>query len=151
MQGALLSHGSPIRRCRDLPHVDHIASIGIRSARRRPYEEALSDGGLIITARQFKELGPGGVAALIPKAENLYLTFDIDVMDPTQAPGTGTPEIGGLLYEEVRECLVSLARRGRLVAMDMVEVSPPYDSSSITAQLAARLIVDTLACRFPSR
>ena len=151
VQGALLTHGSPIRRCRELPFVDRITSIGIRSARRRPYEEANRDGNLIITARRFRELGPQGVADLIPRGDCHYLTFDIDVMDPAQAPGTGTPEVGGLLYGEVRECLVSLARTHRLVAMDMVEVSPPYDSSAMTAQLAARLIIDTLGARFPSR
>ena len=88
---------------------------------------------------------------LIPEAENLYITVDIDVMDPAQAPGTGTPEVGGLFYHEMRDCLVNLVEKRKLVAFDMVEVAPPYDSSEITSQLAARLIIDILAARFPSR
>ena len=72
-------------------------------------------------------------------------------MDPSQAPGTGTPEVGGLYYEEARDCLVALAERDNLVAFDVVEVAPPYDSSEITIQLAAKLIIDVLSTKFPSR
>jgi agmatinase len=151
VQGVLYFHGSPIRRCRELPFVNHITSVGIRTARRKPYEESQRDGSLIITTRRFKELGPQAVAELIPEAENLFLTFDIDVMDPSQAPGTGTPEVGGLFYHEVKECLDALVRKSNLVALDVVEVAPPYDSSQMTAQLAARLITDVLAARFPSK
>ena len=151
VQGVLHSHGRPIRRCRELPFVDHITSVGVRSARRKPYEESQRDGSLIITTRRFQELGPQGVVDLIPQGDNLYITFDIDVMDPGQAPGTSTPEIGGLFYQEVRDCLVALVQKCNLVALDMVEVAPPYDSSEITSQLAARLIIDILAARFPSR
>ena len=88
---------------------------------------------------------------LIPKSENLYLTLDIDVMDPGQAPGTGTPEAGGLYYEELRDCATALVKRDNLVGLDLVEVAPPYDSSEITVLVAARLIIDILATRFPSR
>ena len=150
IQDNLFTHASPIRRCRELEHVGHITSVGIRTARRKPYEEAIRDGSLIVSTKRFKELGPLGVAQLIPKGENMYITFDIDVMDPGQAPGTGTPETGGLYYEEMRACLTELVRNSNLVAFDMVEVAPPYDSSEVTAQTAARLIVDILAARFPS-
>ncbi len=150
-QGVLYTHGSPIRRCRELPFVGHIASIGIRSTRRAPYEESQRDGNLVITTSQFRQLGAQGVTALLPEPEYLYVTFDIDVMDPSQAPGTGTPEIGGLHYHEVRDCLIAIAGRANLVGFDLVEVAPSYDSSEITSQLAAKLIIDVLAARFPSR
>ena len=150
-QGVLYTHGSPIRRCRELPFVGHISSLGIRTARRKPYEESQRDGSLVVTTRRFQELGAHGVADLIPQGENLYITFDIDVMDPGSAPGTGTPEIGGLFYQEVRDCLTEVVSRSNLVGFDMVEVAPPYDSSEITIQLAARLIADILAARFPSK
>ena len=88
----------------------NITSIGIRSVRRAPYEEAVGDGNRIITARQFHELGPEAVAESIPVGPNLYITFDVDALDPTQAPGTGTPEVGGLFYEEARRCLTTLVR-----------------------------------------
>ena len=151
VQGVLLTHGSPIRRCRELPFVGHITSAGIRAARRKPYEEAIRDGSLIISTSRFRELGPQGVVDLIPRGENLYITLDIDVMDPSQAPGTGTPEAGGLFYHEMRDCLVALVNNANLVAFDLVEVAPPYDSSEVTIQMAARFIVDILAAKFPSR
>ena len=149
--GVLYTHGSPIRRCRELPFVGHISSLGIRSVRRQPYEDSQRDGSLVVTTKRFRQLGPQAVVDLIPEAENLYITFDIDVMDPGQAPGTGTPEVGGLLYEELRDCLVALIRKSNLVGFDLVEVAPPYDSSEITVQVGARLIIDILAARFPSR
>ena len=89
IQDNLYTHASPIRRCRELDHVGHITSIGIRTARRRPYEEARRDGTLVISTKRFREMGPEAVAQEIPRGENLYITFDIDVMDPSQAPGTG--------------------------------------------------------------
>lgn len=151
IQDALYTHASPIRRCRELPYVSHITSIGIRSARRIPYQEAIRDGSLIISQRRFRELGPQAVADLIPPADNLYITFDVDVLDPSLAPGTGTPETGGLFYEETRQCLTALLSKSNLVAFDLVEVAPPYDTSQLTVQIAARLIQDILAARFPSR
>ena len=151
VQDALYTHASPIRRCRELEFVGHITSVGIRSARRIPYEEAQQDGSLIISGRRFREIGPRGVADLIPAAENLYITFDVDVLDPSLAPGTGTPETGGLFYEETRECLLALLEKSRLVALDIVEVAPPYDNSELTVQVAARLLQDILAARFPSQ
>ena len=150
-QRALLTHGSPIRRCHELEHVANITSVGIRSVRRAPYEEAVSHGNGIITLRQFREMGPEATAESIPVGTNLYITFDVDVLDPTQAPGTGTPEVGGMFYEEARRCLEMLVRRSNLVAFDVVEVAPPYDASQLTVQVAARLVVDILAARFPSR
>lgn len=150
-QGELFTHGSPIRRCRELPFVNHITSIGIRTARRQPYEDSQRDGSLIVTTGQFRARGPQAVADQIPRGENLYITLDIDVMDPSQAPGTGTPEIGGLFYHEMRDCLEALVAGHNLVAFDLVEVAPPYDSSELTSQLGAALIIDILATRFPSR
>ena len=150
-RGELYTHGSPIRRCRELPFVRHITSVGIRTARRQPYEDSQRDGSLIITTSQFRQLGPQGVVDRIPRGENLYITLDIDVMDPSQAPGTGTPEIGGLFYQEMRDCLVALIAQSNLIAFDLVEVAPPYDSSELTSQLGAAFIIDMLAARFPSR
>ena len=151
VQDALYTHASPIRRCRELEFVGHITSVGIRSARRIPYEEAVRDGSLIISGKRFRELGPKTVAEMIPAAENLYITFDVDVLDPSLAPGTGTPETGGLFYQETRDCLLAILERSNLVAFDIVEVAPPYDSSELTVQVAARLMQDILAARFPSR
>ncbi len=149
VQGVFRTHGNPIRRCRELPFVDQITSVGIRRARRKQYEESQADGNLVITTARFRQLGPRQVVDLIPRGDNLYITFDIDVLDPSQAPGTGTPAVGGLGYQELRECLELLVSRHNLVAFDLVEVAPAYDPSEITALVAAQLIIDVLAARFP--
>ncbi len=74
----------------------------------------------------------------------VYLSFDIDVIDPGYAPGTGTPEPGGLTPREALRAVRTVAREG-LVGIDIVEISPPYDHADTTAQLGARVALDTLA------
>lgn len=72
-----------------------------------------------------------------------YVTLDIDALDPAFAPGTGTPEIGGLASWQIRYILKRLiAKRSQFVGMDVVEVSPPYDHAGITSLAAAQFIVD---------
>ena len=78
------------------------------------------------------------------KAQTVWLSFDIDVVDPAFAPGTGTPEPGGLLPREVYRML-RLATREGLAGMEIVEVSPPYDVADITALLGGRVIMEVLA------
>jgi arginase family enzyme len=74
----------------------------------------------------------------------VYLSFDIDVVDPGYAPGTGTPEPGGLNPREALRAVRKVAAEG-LVGMDIVEISPPYDHADVTSLLGARVIMDTLA------
>lgn len=150
-QGVLYTHGSPIRRCAELPFVREISSIGIRVAQKKPYEEAMQRGVHLLTADQFRDLGPRRAMEQVPASDAIYLTLDIDVLDPTQAPGTGTPEPGGLTYLELREALRQLPSRGRIVGVDLVEVAPNYDWAETTTRAAARLLRDLLSVLFPSR
>ncbi|KQP12468.1 hypothetical protein ASF43_19610 [Pseudorhodoferax sp. Leaf267] len=80
-------------------------------------------------------------------SEPVYLTFDIDGIDPAWAPGTGTPEVGGLTSIQALE-IVRGCQGLQLVGGDLVEVSPPYDQSGNTAQLAANLLYEML-CVLP--
>jgi len=79
------------------------------------------------------------------RAPRTYLTVDIDVLDPAFAPGTGTPEPGGLSTRELLRAVRRIARSLDLCAMDVVEVSPPYDVSGITALAAHRVALETLS------
>jgi agmatinase len=148
-QGVLYYHGSPLRRCAELPFVGPISHIGIRSVRRAPLEEARRRGNLVLSADRFRRLGPQQAAALIPPSPFLYITLDIDVLDPTVAPGTGTPVVGGLTYLEVRDFLRAVVSKGKVVGVDLVEVAPEYDHAQVTALGAAQLLVDLLAALFP--
>jgi len=74
-------------------------------------------------------------------------------MDPALAPGTGTPEPGGLNYYQFKNGLLELAKskQGKIVGFDLVEVSPPYDWADTTSRVAARLILDFLGAIFPTK
>ncbi|MBT4931809.1 MAG: agmatinase family protein [Rhodospirillaceae bacterium] len=115
----------------------------------RPGSEVARDRGTsVITMKDFEELGTEGTANLALElawkdADAVYLSFDIDSIDPGFAPGTGTPEPGGFTPREALEMVRIVAREG-LCAMEVVEVSPPYDVNDSTSQLACRVILDTL-------
>ncbi|HEV3312818.1 MAG TPA: arginase family protein [Chloroflexota bacterium] len=96
---------------------------------------------------QIEERGIGAVVedAISVASSRTYLTVDIDVLDPAFAPGTGTPEPGGLTTRELLRAVRSIALSLDLCAMDIVEVSPPYDPSGITALAAHRIVLETLS------
>jgi arginase family enzyme len=81
----------------------------------------------------------------LDQADHLYISVDVDVADPAHAPGTGTPEPGGLTSHEVLRAVRRLAAEVGMVGMDVVEVSPPYDvGNNITALLAHRIVLEAL-------
>jgi agmatinase len=85
------------------------------------------------------------VAEALEGAEHLYVSVDIDVLDPGFAPGTGTPEPGGLTPADLLRTVRALAMRTNLVALDVVEVAPPYDVSDNTVNNAHRVVFEALA------
>ena len=105
-------------------------------------------GTSVLTMTDIEELGPKKTAEIALElawkdAKAVYLSFDIDSIDPGFAPGTGTPEPGGLMPREALEMVRLIAREG-LCGMEVVEVSPPYDVNDNTSQLACRVILDVL-------
>jgi agmatinase len=102
-----------------------------------------------MTVVHAEEFAAMGVAAVIEKARAVvgdgpvYLTFDIDSLDPAFAPGTGTPEVGGLTTREALDLLRGFAGLD-IVGGDVVEVAPQYDTSSITAQAGAQMLFQIL-------
>ncbi|MCK6422823.1 MAG: agmatinase [Aquabacterium sp.] len=124
--------------------------LGIRSAGVRQAREYVRDqGGVIHTARDLRGLeSPAQLAPLVQAIGQrlaaaghppLYLSLDIDALDPAYAPGTGTPEPGGLTSNQVLGLLEAMAPLG-FVGMDCVEVAPPYDHAEITSAAAATLV-----------
>ena len=100
----------------------------------------------VIFIEEFKQLGVEGVLHEIKSVigdEKSYLSFDIDSIDPVYAPGTGTPEIGGLTPFEGQQIIRGL-RNNNLVGADLVEVSPPFDQSGNTALVAATIVYEIL-------
>lgn len=123
-----------------LVNPNHMISIGIRSPADDTARTHLArNGGTTISARQAMKYPPQMMADIIrAKVGNnsTYLSLDIDCLDPAYAPGTGTPEIGGLTTVWLQET-IDLLSDINWVGMDVVEVSPPYDHSNITALAAA--------------
>ncbi len=115
--------------------------IGIRSAGERAAREYVRErGGQIFTARDLRGLvSAAQLAPVLQAIRGLYLSLDIDCLDPAYAPGTGTPEPGGLSSAQVLTILEELADLP-FVGMDCVEVSPPYDHAEITSQAAAHFV-----------
>lgn len=152
--GQRYGHGSPMRRFSEMNHVEGLAHLGIRgigSSIKSDFDDARAYGSVIISPREFRKLGMEKVMEAIPKAERYYVTIDIDGMDSSIAPGTGTPSPGGFDYYEMQECLEALAAKGEIVGFDLVEVAPAYDLSGVTSQVAARLILDFLGFIFKER
>jgi len=145
--GLSISHANPMKRIADLESVDNITQIGIRGFGNPVFmaEAAKKAGSKIITAETALKNGMDWVIDQVPKAENMYVTIDIDVLDPTHAPGTGTPEPGGFNYLQMREMLRKLPDKGKIIGFDVVEVNPLFDQSQITAQVAVRLIIDLVS------
>jgi agmatinase len=152
--GSLYGHGQPMRRLIESGAVrgDRFLQIGLRGywpgpevlgwmaeQRMRSYE--MSE----IVARGLDECLTEAFTIAVDDCDGVFLSVDIDVVDPGMAPGTGTPEPGGLtarqLLDAVRRCCLELP----IVGVDVVEVSPPYDHADITAYLGNRVVLETLS------
>ncbi|MGR3271839.1 agmatinase [Thalassococcus profundi] len=152
--GVRTGHGNPMRRAAELPFVTGLTQVGIRnvsSTAREGYEDARAMGSDILSVRQARALGTEAVAARLPAGAQVYITLDIDAFCPSIAPGTGTPSHGGFLYYEVLELLQAVARRHRVVGIDLVEVAPDYDPTGSTSILGAQVLMNLLGFVFHAR
>jgi len=150
LAGATETHASPMRRARELGHIRSLTQAGIRSVVSGPADVAAarSLGNRLIPAAEILARPDGDWWAGLEGAA--YLTLDIDVLDPAEAPGTGFAEPGGLSFRDVSRLLWSLTRRVRLVGLDLVEVNPYLDPSRRTPLLAARILLEALSDIFDS-
>ena len=145
VNGIREGYSSPIRRASELSHIDRIFQIGMRaqgSARTKEVEDALAYGAEIITAYEVHENGMGSVLDRIPADERYYLTIDADGLDPTVMPAVAAPAPGGLLFHQVRRLIHGLVEKGRLLGMDIVEITPERDVNGISSLTAGQLILN---------
>jgi agmatinase len=136
-------HGTTFKRALEEKLIEPAASVqaGLRGSlyAAEDIESARELGFEVISCDQLRTLGPGGYAGLVTArvgSRPVFVSFDVDVLDPAFAPGTGTPEVGGLSTAEALAFLRAL-RGINLVAADVVEVSPPYDGPGQQTALAA--------------
>jgi len=148
--GQPYAHGSVFYHAIEEHLVDpcRMIQIGIRSpVQRDVFDWTVAQGVTVLSAEDVHEHGPRAVAervrAVVGEAP-CYLSFDIDALDPAFAPGTGTPEIGGLASWQAQSILRRLTGL-RFIGMDVVEVAPAYDVAEITALAAATIVFEYLA------
>jgi guanidinobutyrase / D-arginase len=149
--GAAYTHGTPFRRAHEegLLAGDRCAHVGIRGPLFAP-QDLVDDAGFgftIVGAFDYLERPVSSIAdELRTRVADLpvYVSIDVDVMDPAHAPGTGTPEAGGISSRELLATLRALAGLN-LVAADVVEVAPAYDHAEITSIAAANVVYELLA------
>jgi agmatinase len=144
------SHACTQRRALELPNVkpENMTMIGIRSFMESELEFLRKYPELrVVTAREVYKHGLEHTYEAISKrcrnCRTIYLSIDIDVLDPAYAPGTGTPESGGLSTRELMELVREIVAHLPVKAVDIVEVSPPLDPSNITSWAALKVIYET--------
>jgi agmatinase len=151
--GVTRSHGTPLRRLVEEGSLEgrNIVQVGLRGYWPGPeeFEWARQQGFRWHLMEDITERGMEAVmddvVATAKAWDHMFLSFDIDVCDPAFAPGTGTPEPGGITAREALRAVRRLAREVGFAGMEVVEVSPPYDQSDITAYLANRLVLEALS------
>ena len=152
--GSLWGHGQPMRRLIESGALrgDRFLQVGLRGYWPGPETlEWMARQGM--RSYEMTEIGARGLNVCLTEASSIatddcdgvFLSVDIDVCDPGHAPGTGTPEPGGLTARELLDAVRRLAYELPIVGMDIVEVSPPYDSADITAALANRVALEALS------
>ena len=150
--GSKFTHGTPFRRAVEEGLLDpkRTVQIGIRGAQNdeEGWAFSLESGMRVIFIEEFYELGVEATIALARRVVGdgpTYVSFDVDSLDPAFAPGTGTPEVGGMTTLEARMLLRGL-RGLDLVGGDVVEVSPPFDPSGNTALVGATMMYRRILC-----
>ena len=153
-EGGLWGHGTPMRRLilSGAIRGDRFLQIGLRGywpdppilewmaeQRMRWYEMTE------VVERGLDECLTDALERAADDCDGVFLSVDVDVVDPGMAPGTGTPESGGLTSRQLLDAVRRIGMESNLLGMDVVEVAPPYDQSEITALLANRVVLETLA------
>ena len=137
--GVQLSHACVLRRCWELVGDGKIFQFGIRSGDREEFRWGASH----VNTHKFDLHG------LEERLEQLgdtpvYFTLDLDVLDPSVFPGTGTPEPGGVSFEELRKAVTLVCQKANVVACDVNELSPPYDQSGVSTMVACKVVREML-------
>ncbi|SDU16282.1 agmatinase [Stappia sp. ES.058] len=147
--GSRFHHGGPFRQAvlEGVLDPERTIQIGIRGSSDFLWEFSSESGMAVVHAEEISALGCARIAEMAREKVGdgpVYLSFDIDSIDPAFAPGTGTPEIGGLTTREAQEILRAL-KGINLVGGDMVEVAPQYDATTNTAHAGAQMLFEILS------
>jgi len=148
-EGEKFHHGGPFRQAvlAGVLDPERTIQIGIRGSAEYLWEFSYESGMTVIHAEEFAAMGPQAVLAktiAVLAGKPFYISIDVDGFDPSFAPGTGTPEVGGLTPREVQVVLRGLKGLD-VIGGDVVEVAPQYDATTNTAQLGAQMLFEILS------
>ncbi|MBR3969711.1 MAG: agmatinase [Ruminococcus sp.] len=137
--GQPLSHACVLRRCHELVGDDHIFQFGIRSGDREEFVFASEH-------TEMHKFDFNGLEETVEKlkGKKVYFTLDLDVLDPSVFPGTGTPEAGGVTFDELRKAVTFVCSQLNIVGCDVNELSPHYDQSGASTAVACKIIREML-------
>ena len=138
--GVKLSHAAVIKRCHDILGDGKIFQFGIRSGEKYEFEWAKQGHTML---NKFNFNGHKETINLL-KGKNVYFTLDLDVLDPSVFPGTGTPEPGGVSFIELMNSAVEVCSNLNIIGCDVNELSPSYDTSGASTAVACKIIREML-------
>jgi agmatinase len=146
LDGARLTGASQLRRLADLSFIGTVTALGVRNVDRAEVDGLRELGGRWATSLDVIERGAADVVReTVPETDALYVSIDLDVLDSSVAPGHSLQEPGGLSYRQLRAILVEVARRGRVIAVDVVELNPARDPSGATSRVATWIVTHFLS------
>lgn len=150
--GERYTHASPIIRAHEDGLLSGLTQIGIRGLHTSFDNISLARerGAHIVWCEQARRTPVEELVRHLTPGIDVFITFDIDALDPSIAPGTGTPEPGGFSYYEAKAILRAVCDRVNVVGIDLVEVNPLYDPSASTAIHGCRLLLDAIGAVLPS-
>jgi agmatinase len=137
-----------MRRASEMAHVERIVQVGLRgvgSARPSDVADARAAGGLLVTARDLRQRGVAWVFDQLPAGASVFISFDLDGLDPSLCPAVSAPAPGGLSWDEAGDLLSGAATRCRVVGAAFTELVPERDPSGYSALVAARLGIRLLS------
>jgi agmatinase len=146
LDGARFTGASQLRRLAELPFTGTVTALGVRNVDRAEVVGMRELGGRWATSLDVIERGAGDVVReTVPETEALYVSIDLDVLDSSVAPGHSLQEPGGLSYRQLRTILVEVARRGRVIGFDVVELNPARNPSGATSRVATWIVTHFLS------
>lgn len=141
------TNGHAFRHIAGMPNTLSLTQVGIRSLRHAPVQidDVIASGNRVVPINDFREMGPEGVAALLPENSRVYVSIDVDVLDMSLTPGCVSAEPDGMSYADLRNSLRAIAKRHDVAGFDFVEVNPLLDvGTGITSYLGALIVIEFL-------
>jgi agmatinase len=148
VQGVRDGYSSTMRRASEMPHVERIVQVGLRgvgSARASDVADARAAGNLLVTARELGERGVTWLLEQLPAGGDVFLSFDLDGLDPSVAGAVSAPSPGGIGYDAACDLVAGLAARCRIAGAAFTELVPSRDVNELSALVTIRLVSRLIA------